>query len=201
MAAISGGRRGVADAHLAGREQIVPRGHELRRDVGSDIERTVGLDGRHRGSGCEVAGAGAHLPVMHAGELRHVGRDADVDDVHRGADLTGDDVDRGAPGDEVGHHLRGHLLGPGRDARSDHAVIAGEHRHGWSRRNRRWAGAGDRGELHTERLESAQRAARFRELFLARHRRVACAGVEGWHPSSGASERTAASCSPRERVG
>ena len=98
--------------------------------------------------------------VSYAGELRDVGGDADVDDVYGGAGVARDRVDRGSARGEVRDHLRGDFLGPGCDARSDDAVIAGEDGNRGTRRNRRRARRGDRREPGAERLQPTERSAR-----------------------------------------
>ncbi len=128
---------------------------------------------------------GRTLRSSSPGGVVEVGGHADVDDHHAGADLAGQHVDGGAAGAEVGHHLGGDLLGPGRDALGDDAVVAGEDGHGAGRGHRRRAAAGDAGELAAERLQPAERARRLGEAAVERLR------LRHGRRSSGARPRTA----------
>ena len=85
-----GRRRGVADAHLAGDEEVVAVGDEHARDLGPDVERGEALRRSSSPASCAMSPVpGRTLRTSTPAELTDVGRDADVDDMNRRADLTG----------------------------------------------------------------------------------------------------------------
>ena len=108
----------------------------------------------------QVARAGADLAPQQPGSVRKVAGDADVhhDDVDPG--LAGEHIHGCPPGTEVGDHLGRDLLGPGRHALGEDAVVPGEDGDrrplgdGWR------ALARDPRQLHPDVLEAPERAPR-----------------------------------------
>jgi hypothetical protein len=115
----------------------------------------------HGGADRHVRGAVGN-PALPQARVRVQGRaHPDVDHLHVGTDPAREGVDHRAAGQEVRHHLGGHLLGPRRHALGVHPVVAGEHRDG-GRLGERWrARPRDPGEGHGEVLDAAERATRF----------------------------------------
>ena len=187
-----GRRGGVADAHVAGDEAA---GAGLDAPVGeldADVEGEEGVGaahGRRRGRDrrCRAATVRWRRPGPVDGDRRG---HADVDHRDRGTGLAGEHVDGGAAVAEVGHHLRGDLLRPGRDPAGDHPVIGGEHDDGGRLGDRRRGRAGDAGELHADRLEPAERAGRLGERVLQ------AAWRRPW-PSASIGSTSARACSMR----
>ena len=147
-----GGRRGgVADAHVAGDQAAGAAGHRVGGHRGARRRGPAGLVDRHGRAPRQVGRARPDLAPEQA-RRRRGRRHADVDHDDLGPGMAGQHVDGRPAGAEVGHHLGGDLLGPGRHALVQHAVVAGEHGHDRRLGHRRRAGAGDGGELDAERL-------------------------------------------------
>ncbi len=115
----------------------------------------------------EVAGAPGHLAGQQARHLAQVGGDAYVDHDNLSPGLGGECINDRAASQEVGHHLAGDLLRPGRDPLRVDAVITGEHRDGGRLGQRRRAPAGQPGQLDRDVLEHAERADGLGQLRLA----------------------------------
>ena len=121
----AGGRR-VADAHLAGGQEIGARGERLVGQRRAGLDRPDRLLARHRRARGDVGRAGpdrAHDELGRAGERSD---HAEVGHHEPRPRLARQHVHRGAPAQEVLDHLRRHDLGIRADALGDHAVIGGE---------------------------------------------------------------------------
>ena len=152
-------RRRVADAHLADPEQVDAVGGQLVGELDACDDSRDRLVARHGRPGGEAHGARAEPQCPHR-SLRNRSRDTRVDDDEPRAGATREDVDRGAAGDEVGDHLRGHLLRIRRDALGRDAVIRRDDDD--RRLEVRARVPADRRDPARELLEATQTAARLR---------------------------------------
>ena len=116
-----------------------------------------------------------HLAQQQAGRGRQVGRDPDVYHDHLGTHLRGEGVDHRAAGQEVLHHLRGHLLRPRGYATGVHTVICGEDRDRGRLGHRGRALTRKPGEPDGQFLQRAERARRLGHPSLV----VTCRGDGG----------------------
>ncbi len=82
----AGGRRGVADPHVAGHEQVRPGGGDLPGEVDAGQDRARRLLAGHRRARGQVGGAGAHLAALEEWVARKRGRDADIEHADAGPD-------------------------------------------------------------------------------------------------------------------
>jgi len=111
-----GGRRRVADAHVARDQQVSAAVDLLVRDQPPGADRLLGLLGGQGVLAVDAARPASHLVPAGLRRPGQVAVDAEVRDPDGGADLTGQDVDRRTAGQEVGHHLGGDLGRIGGDA-------------------------------------------------------------------------------------
>ena len=161
------GRRGrVGDPHIPGQQAAVTRRDQVTGGFDAHLDGPLGLLAAHRRPGRHVRGAGPDLARQQPGPGGQVGRHPHVDHAHLRPGLGRDRVDDRAGGQEVGHHLRGDLLRPGRDALGVHAVVGGEHRDHGGLGQRRRALPGHPGQLHRHRFQPAERAARLGQRLL-----------------------------------
>ena len=155
-----GGRGGVADAHVAGRDDPAPARGELRGDLRSAPEPRKGLVGRHRRALRGIRRPGPE-PELADCLVLHGSRDAGVHDDKLRPGLAGEDVHRCAPGGEVGEHLARDLLRVRAHLPGRVAVVSGrEHdsRPEPARRGR----SPDRSHTARQRLQLAEAPARLR---------------------------------------
>jgi hypothetical protein len=153
------GRRGVADTHLAQADAVAAVVGERMGDAAPALERCVALRGAHGRLFDVVGRAGRDLGVDQPRALAEVVVDAGIDHGEIQPELAGEYVDRRAAGEEVLHHLPGHVLRVGGHAGTRRAVVAGEDD------DVRLAQFGFQGllqqrDLVRERLQAAERAAR-----------------------------------------
>ena len=74
-----GGRAGVADAHLAQRDQRASLGSGFRSQIDADLQRSVEFGLRHRSFAGEVAGPAPHFAMLQSRGTGEVGIHAHVD--------------------------------------------------------------------------------------------------------------------------
>ena len=172
------GRRGVADAHVAGAD-----------DIGAGIGGFQGQrDARGHACLCLLAGhgralryvsrAGAHTHYAQVGVNGQRRGDPGVDDDQAHARAPSHDADGGAAREDVAHHLRRDLLGVGGDALGHHAVVGGGEDDRLAPQCRSFS-AEDSGDPDGQLLQPAQAAGRLGELPLSKRggvRRVAVGG-------------------------
>ena len=140
-----GRRGGVGDAHVAGEQAPVTGRDQVAGYLHAHHDRFLGLLAGERRPGGEISGTVRDLARQQPGDRAQVGADAHVDHHDLGAGLGGERVDHRAAGQEVGHHLRGHLLRPRGHALGVHAmkmVAKSRHRVWRVGRRRRAAVAG-----------------------------------------------------------
>ena len=127
-----GGQRagggGVADAHLPGGDELVPRLDALARQVDAHLDHGPGLLPGHGRTLGDVAGAPAQLAVQHR-RMIHLGEHPHVHRNHLGPRHPGHLVDvAGAPGDAQGHRRGNRGVGLG-DPLGHHPVVRTQHQH------------------------------------------------------------------------
>ena len=154
-------RGGVADPHLAGREEIGARVERLLREPRAGLERLQRLCARHRRAPREIGGAGCDRAGVEPGRARDRVRHAEVRDDHARLGLTREDVHRGAATQEGFDHLHGHDLRVRAHALGDDAVVGGEGEDVGPLDARR--PAGERGEARGDLLEPPQASGRLRQ--------------------------------------
>ena len=133
-----GGRRtGVADAHLAQRDQGAALSAGFGRQIDADLERGVQFGFRHRRFAGKVAGAAPHFAMLQSRDTGEVGIHSHVDYHNVRPGMPGQNVDGRSTVQEVAHHLLRHLARIGADALVGDAVIGGEdiHRFAGNARN------------------------------------------------------------------
>ena len=120
-------RRRVADAHLAGDEQIGALIDRRLGQRGAALDRGDRLRRRHRRASRHVCGPACDRTIHEAARSRNRAGDTEIRDDDTGPGMAHQDVDGRAAGEKVLHHLRGHDLGIRADPLADHAVVGGEH--------------------------------------------------------------------------
>jgi hypothetical protein len=110
------GRRGVADAHLAGARQVHPVLELGFEYLDPGLHGLEGFLLCHRRSVQHVPGAMTRIPGDQLGMRRQVGGYPHIDHHHSGSHVAGQDIDAGAVRQEVAHHLCRDLRRKGTDA-------------------------------------------------------------------------------------
>ncbi|EKD37792.1 MAG: hypothetical protein ACD_75C00993G0003 [uncultured bacterium] len=122
----NGGRRGgVADAHVAGTEEIETAGKFIG-DFDTGLDRFFGHGLAHGRADGDIAGPEANLFVndlFRLCELPEIGGNPHVDDKNLGSGLAGQRVDPGPAAHEVVDHLRGNFLRVFTDIFRHHAMV------------------------------------------------------------------------------
>ena len=188
-------RRRVADAHLAEADAVAAVGGERMGNLAAALQRGIALLGRHRRLFEVVRRARRDLGVDQRAALAEVVTHPGVDHGQPQPHLPAEDIDRRAAGEEVLHHLPGHVLRIGRYASLRRAVVAGEDD------DVRLADLGRQRLLHQadlvrQRLELAERAERLGlvvdlllqrggEQGVGRGDGEGCHAVRGWVSVSG----------------
>ena len=150
-----GRRGGIADSHLAKRNDVGSVADFVDRELAAARQGLVGFVPRHRRLACGIGRAHADLGVDQRGVRRQLRGDAGIDDPDGDIGRRSKCVGAGAAGQIGGHHRRRYLGGILRHAFLRQAVVAGEYQqHGLLGAG--LAGMPDHAELHGEILDFAQ---------------------------------------------
>jgi hypothetical protein len=152
-------RRGVADTHLAQRQDFETFPSDVTRDLDATLQGERDLVGRQSGLDSRVAGPSADLAGQEFRMLRQLRIDPRVDHPQLGADRAGEGIGAGLAGQEGRDHRLGDGGGIGRHAFGRQAVIAREDgQQGLVHRRRR--APGDQPQAYRQVLDAAQGAER-----------------------------------------
>jgi hypothetical protein len=155
------GRGGVADAHFAEGEDIAAARGDLACQVGAAAQRQGALGLAHGGAVKVIRrAASADFQVAQALARAEVVGHAGIGHHQLHAGQAGQRVDGSAAGEEVFHHLPGHVLRIGRNTGLRRAVVAGADQH-VRMPDRRVETALDQAQLQGEILQPAQRTGGF----------------------------------------
>ena len=119
-----GGRGGVADAHIAGGEQVQAVGNFGFDDFRTSQEAGFGLLARHGRANGNIGSAGRDLADEQLRVRLHRGGRAHIHNDDARANVPRQHVDGCATVQEVQNHLRGDFLRVGADALGDDSVVA-----------------------------------------------------------------------------
>ena len=152
--------RGVADAHFTEQQHVA---RQAAHHLAAVLNGLRALRRAHRRAERGIGGTGADLAVEQPGARRKAVVHTGIDHRQRQPVLARQHADGGAAGEEVLDHLRRDLARVGRHALRRQTMVGREDdelRRGQLRR----VGALDQADLHGQRFEPTERAARLGEL-------------------------------------